>query len=194
VEREHLKLSQSFDEKLHKETVKLTKVIQDVKEGSERDSVGMKRNMQTLSKELNDKHGSHIKRTKAMIDEVSENLQIRAETLGNQIVMQRGAIDKQVSEVKNSIKSVHKELKLNTQTWQKKELVNNENFELLNNEVNALKIKILNCPAVESSATALPPTDNSTDQSHSSESADNIDMHRNECVNMNPEVTTGCYK
>jgi hypothetical protein len=85
----------------------------------------------------------------------------------------KDAIDKQVREVKNSIKTVQNEIKQNTQTWQKQagenlnkelkkvELVNKENFELLSNGVNALKNKILNCTAVESSATSLPPTDNS---------------------------------
>jgi hypothetical protein len=56
VERENFKLSQNLDEKLQKETTKLTKVIQDVKEQSEGEFVGIKRNMQTLSKELNDGH------------------------------------------------------------------------------------------------------------------------------------------
>jgi hypothetical protein len=56
MERQNFKLSQNSDEKLQKETTKMTKVIKDVKEGSEGEYVGMKRNMQTLSKELNDRH------------------------------------------------------------------------------------------------------------------------------------------
>jgi hypothetical protein len=56
LERENFKLSQNLDEKLQKETNELTKVIQDVKEGSEGEFVGIKRNMHTLFKELNDRH------------------------------------------------------------------------------------------------------------------------------------------
>jgi hypothetical protein len=39
----------------------------------------MKRNMHSFSTELNDKHDSHEKGTKAMTDDVREKLQVKAE-------------------------------------------------------------------------------------------------------------------
>lgn len=42
----------------------------------------MKRNIQSPSKELNGKHDSHEKRTKAMTDDISDKLLIKSEETG----------------------------------------------------------------------------------------------------------------
>jgi hypothetical protein len=111
--------------------------------------------------------------------------------LGNQMTLHKENAVKQVNKIKEAIKNVQTEMTNSAQTWQKEagekvqnlhiefkklESTNKGHFDQLNNEMNAIKLKLFVSATVGCSPTTLLPNDNiSIDPVHSSsESADNI--------------------
>jgi hypothetical protein len=186
-ESKNIRLSKCFDNKLLHESAKMSKLVQQVRDDNERELVAAKKNIQVVSKELHDKIESHVLKATEL-----------ASDLGNQMTLQKENADKQVSDMmKEANKNVQTEMTNSAQTWQKEtgekvqnlniefeklESINRGNFEQLNSELNAIKLKLFDCTTVGCSPTTLPPNDNVSINPgrSSSESADNV----------NPNTTT----
>jgi hypothetical protein len=110
------------------------------------------------------------------------------------MTLQKVNADKQVNEMKEVIKNVQTEMTNRAQTWQKEtgekvqnlniefkklESVNKGNFDQLNSEMNAIKLKLFPCTTVGCSPNTLSPNDNiSIDPGQSSsESANNANSN-----------------
>jgi hypothetical protein len=59
-ERENIKLTKCFDDKLLHESAKMSKLVQQVRNDNERELVAAKENIQVVSKELHNKIESHV--------------------------------------------------------------------------------------------------------------------------------------
>jgi hypothetical protein len=211
-ERENIRLSKCFDDKLLHESTKMGRLVQQVKDDNEGELVAVKKNIQAVSKELHNKIESHVLKSTEL-----------ASDLGNQITLYKEDADKEVNEMKEEIKNVQTEMTNSAQTWQKEngekvqnlniefkkfESLNKDSFDQLNSEMNAIKLKLFSCTTVGCSPTTLPPNDNISidpDQS-SSESADNVNSNTtienvrithgvpcncNECMHANVSDSSG---
>jgi hypothetical protein len=93
--RENIKLSKCFDDKLHHESPKMGKLGQHVRDEKEAELVAVKKDIQAVSKELHNKLESHVLKTMELTSK-----------LGNQITLHKENTDTQVNEMKDAIKNV----------------------------------------------------------------------------------------
>jgi DNA-binding transcriptional regulator GbsR (MarR family) len=140
------------------------KLVQQVKDGNERELFSAKKTIQAVSRELHNKRDSHVLKATELTSD-----------LGNQMTLHKENADKEVNEMKEAIKIVQTEMTNSAQTWQKEAIWKVQNlgiefkkldsmikghFDQLNSEMNAIELKIFACTTVGCSHTTLPPNDN----------------------------------